>query len=51
MQETWLAVIRGLDSFEGRSALRTWVLRICVNLAKRTGSRESRVRPSGLPSR
>ncbi len=50
VQETWLAVIRGLDSFEGRSALRTWVLRICVNLAKRTGSRESRVRPSGLPS-
>jgi RNA polymerase sigma-70 factor, ECF subfamily len=50
VQDTWLAVVRGLDAFEGRSALRTWVLRICANQAKRTGQRESRVRPSGLPS-
>jgi RNA polymerase sigma-70 factor, ECF subfamily len=50
VQETWLAVIRGLDAFEGRSALRTWVLRICANQAKRAGQRESRIRPSGMPS-
>lgn len=50
VQETWLAVVRGLDAFEGRSALRTWVLRICANQAKRAGVRESRVQPSGMPT-
>jgi RNA polymerase sigma-70 factor (ECF subfamily) len=50
VQETWLAVVRGIDSFEGRSSLRTWVLRICANQAKRHGVRESRVRPSGVPT-
>jgi DNA-directed RNA polymerase specialized sigma24 family protein len=28
VQENWLAVIKGIDSFEGRSSLRTWTLRI-----------------------
>jgi RNA polymerase sigma-70 factor, ECF subfamily len=50
VQETWLAVVRGVDKFEGRSSLRTWVLRICVNQAKRHGLRESRIQPSGIPS-
>jgi RNA polymerase sigma-70 factor (ECF subfamily) len=50
VQETWLAVVRGLDGFEGRSALRTWVLRICANQAKRTGLRESRIQPAGMPT-
>jgi RNA polymerase sigma-70 factor (ECF subfamily) len=50
VQETWLAVVRGLDGFEGRSTLRTWVLRICANQAKRAGVRESRVQPSGMPT-
>ena len=45
VQETWLAVVRGVDKFEGRSSLRTWVLRICVNQAKRHGLRESRIQP------
>jgi RNA polymerase sigma-70 factor (ECF subfamily) len=49
VQETWLAVVRGVDGFEGRSSLRTWVLRICVNQAKRHGVRESRIQPSGMP--
>jgi RNA polymerase sigma-70 factor (ECF subfamily) len=50
VQETWLAVVRGVDKFEGRSSLRTWVLRICVNQAKRHGLRESRIQPSGMPT-
>lgn len=45
VQETWLAVLRGLDRFEGRSTLRTWVFRILTNLAKTRGVRESRTIP------
>jgi len=47
VQDTWVAVIRGLDGFEFRSALRTWVYRILVNTAKTRGSREARTIPSG----
>jgi RNA polymerase sigma-70 factor (ECF subfamily) len=42
VQDTWLAVVGGLSSFQGRSSLRTWVYRILVNTAKRRGQRESR---------
>jgi RNA polymerase sigma-70 factor, ECF subfamily len=45
VQETWLAVITGLDGFEGRSSLKTWVYRILVNTAKRRAIRESRSVP------
>lgn len=42
VQETWIAVVRGLAGFEGRSSLRTWVFRILVNTAKRRGVQEQR---------
>ncbi len=45
VQETWLAVLNGLDRFEGRSSLKTWVLRILVNRAKTRGIRERRTVP------
>ena len=44
-QETWLGVLRGLDDFESRSSLKTWIFRILVNRAKTRGERESRTIP------
>ena len=45
VQDTWLAVLRGIDGFEGRSSLRTWVFRILANIAKTRGVRERRTLP------
>ena len=45
VQETWIAVVRGLDGFEGRSSLKTWIFRILTNLAMRSGARERRSVP------
>ena len=51
VQETWLGVIRGIHSFEGRSSLKTWIFRILTNTAKTRAERESRVVPlSSLPA-
>lgn len=45
VQETWLAVVNGIDRFEGRSGLRTWVLSILIRQARRLGQREQRSIP------
>jgi RNA polymerase sigma-70 factor (ECF subfamily) len=45
VQETWLAVLRGVDRFEGRASLKTWVFRILTNLASTRGQRERRTVP------
>jgi RNA polymerase sigma-70 factor, ECF subfamily len=45
VQEAWLGVLKGLDRFEGRSSLSTWILRIVVNIAKTRGVREARSVP------
>ena len=45
VQEAWLGVIQGIERFEGRSALKTWVFRILVNIAKGRGAKESRTLP------
>jgi RNA polymerase sigma-70 factor (ECF subfamily) len=45
VQETWMGVLRGLDGFEGRSSLKTWIFRILVNRAKTHATREARSIP------
>jgi RNA polymerase sigma-70 factor (ECF subfamily) len=45
VQEAWLGVLRGIDRFEGRSSLKTWILRILTNTAKRRAEREGRTIP------
>jgi RNA polymerase sigma-70 factor (ECF subfamily) len=46
VQDTWLGVIKGIDRFEGRSSLKTWLFRILVNRARSTGVKERRHFPS-----
>jgi len=45
VQETWLAVLEGIDRFEGRSSLKTWIFRILANRAKTRAERERRTIP------
>lgn len=42
VQDTWLAVVRGVERFEGRSSLKTWLFRILMNRARTTAGREQR---------
>jgi RNA polymerase sigma-70 factor (ECF subfamily) len=45
VQETWIAVMRGIERFEGRSSLKTWIFRILTNVALKGGARERRSVP------
>jgi len=45
VQETWLAVLNGIDRFEERSSLKTWLFRILTNRAKTRGQRDGRMIP------
>jgi RNA polymerase sigma-70 factor (ECF subfamily) len=47
-QDTWIAVIRGAEKFEGRSSFKTWLLRICINRARTLGVKEHRTVLSDL---
>src|SRR6516165_9514219 len=45
VQETWMAIVTGIDRFEGRSALGTWIFSILTNQAKTHSTREKRAMP------
>jgi RNA polymerase sigma-70 factor (ECF subfamily) len=45
VQDTWMGVVRGIDRFEGRSSLKTWLFRILANRARSASSDE----PSHAP--
>jgi len=45
VQETWLTVLRGLQGFEGRSSLKTWIFHILANRARTRATRDARVVP------
>jgi RNA polymerase sigma-70 factor (ECF subfamily) len=45
VQETWLGVLTGIDRFEGRASLKTWLFRILTNRALSRAERERRCTP------
>jgi RNA polymerase sigma-70 factor (ECF subfamily) len=45
VQDAWLGFLTSLDRFEGRSSLKTWILRIVANQARSRGEREWRSVP------
>jgi RNA polymerase sigma-70 factor (ECF subfamily) len=45
VQETWIGVLRGLESFEGRASFKTWLFRILANRARTRAARGSRIVP------
>jgi RNA polymerase sigma-70 factor, ECF subfamily len=42
VQETWIALLKGISKFEGRSSLRTWLFAVLINIAKQRGVRARR---------
>jgi RNA polymerase sigma-70 factor (ECF subfamily) len=45
VQETWLGALQGLDRFEQRSSLKTWLFTILKNQARHRAAREKRSVP------
>ena len=45
VQDTWLAVIDAIDTFEGRSSLKTWIYRILLNKVRTLATREAAPSP------
>lgn len=45
VQEAWLGVLQGIDRFEARSSLRTWMFHILLNIARTRRHRERRTVP------
>lgn len=45
VQDTWVAIVTGIDRFEGRSALSTWMFSILTHQAKTHSARERRSLP------
>lgn len=50
VQETWIALIKGIAGFEGRSSLRTWLFSVMINIAKARGLRERRDADAAIAS-
>lgn len=45
VQDTWVGVLQGLDTFEPRATLKTWIFRILMNRARTMAQREGRSIP------
>ena len=45
VQDTWIGVIEGIDRFEGRSTIKTWLYKILIYKARNRGERERRTVP------
>src|SRR3954466_6490046 len=45
VQDTWMGFLRGIDEFEGRSSVKTWLFRILVNTAMSRSRKERRCSP------
>ena len=48
VQDTWIGVLRGLSSFEGRASFKTWLFRIVANRARTRAVRNARSIPVSL---
>ena len=44
VQEAWIALLKGIDGFEGRSSVRTWLFTVLINIARTRGARERKDR-------
>lgn len=45
VQDTWVGVLNGIDRFEPRASLKTWIFRILMNRARTSAKREGRSIP------